>query len=115
MRRQLFNDFMQGSHPLNTAGQASSGTRQSNDRTQRIGLLAAWRRFPVLVAEALRRQDYHVSCLAVADLADPRLREICQDFHWVGWGKLGGALKFFRRCGIREATMAGKFHKVLLY
>ncbi|HJQ79175.1 MAG TPA: UDP-2,3-diacylglucosamine diphosphatase LpxI [Lacipirellulaceae bacterium] len=82
---------------------------------QRIGLLAAWGRFPVLVAEALRRQDYHVSCLAVADLADPRLREICQDFHWVGWGKLGGALKFFRRCGIREATMAGKFHKVLLY
>jgi UDP-2,3-diacylglucosamine hydrolase len=82
---------------------------------KRIGLLAAWGRFPVLVAEALRRQDYHVSCLAVADLADPRLREICQDFHWVGWGKLGGALKFFRRCGIREAMMAGKFHKVLLY
>jgi DUF1009 family protein len=82
---------------------------------QRIGLLAAWGRFPVLVAEALRRQDYHVSCLAVADLADPQLREICQDFHWVGWGKLGGALKFYHRCGIREATMAGKFHKVLLY
>jgi DUF1009 family protein len=83
--------------------------------TRRIGLLAAWGRFPVLVAEALRRADYHVSCLAVANLADPQLREICQDFQWVGWGKLGGALKFFHRCGIREATMAGKFHKVLLY
>lgn len=82
---------------------------------ERIGLLAAWGRFPVLVAEALRRQNYHVSCLAVADHADPELRAICQDFQWVGWGSLGGAIKFFRRCGVQHATMAGKFHKVLLY
>ncbi len=83
--------------------------------TRRIGLLAAWGRFPVLVAEALRRQDYHVSCIGVVDHADPELRAICQDFHWVGWGRLGRAIKLFRRCGVREATMAGKFHKVLMY
>jgi DUF1009 family protein len=82
---------------------------------QHIGLLAAWGRFPLLVAEALRRQNYHISCLAVADHADPQLRAICQDFHWVGWGSLGGAIKFFHRCGVRHATMAGKFHKVQLY
>jgi UDP-2,3-diacylglucosamine hydrolase len=82
---------------------------------RRVGLLAAWGRFPVLVAEALRRQDYHVSCIGVADLADPQLREICQDFEWIGWGKLGGAIRYFHRCGIREATMAGKFHKTLIY
>jgi DUF1009 family protein len=82
---------------------------------QPMGLLAAWGRFPLVVAEALRRQGYHVSCLAVADHADPQLRTICQDFQWVGWGSLGGAIKFFRRCGVQHATMAGKFHKVLLY
>jgi DUF1009 family protein len=82
---------------------------------QRIGLLAAWGRFPVLVAEALRRQDYHVSCIGMADLADAELGSICQDFQWVGWGRLGGAIKFFRRCGVQHATMAGKFHKVLMY
>jgi DUF1009 family protein len=82
---------------------------------RRIGLLAAWGRFPIVVAEALRRQNYHVSCLAVADHADPRLADICQDFYWVGLAKLGGAIRFWRRCGIREATMAGKFHKVLIY
>lgn len=81
----------------------------------RIGLLAAWGRFPVLVAEALRRQGYHISCAAVADLADPALASICDDFQWMGWGKLGGTVKFFRRCGVRQATMAGKFHKALLY
>jgi DUF1009 family protein len=85
----------------------------SNEK--RIGLLAAWGRYPVLVAEALRRQNYHVSCIGVADLADPSLADICQDFQWLGWGRLGGAIRFFRRCGVEQATMAGKFHKTLIY
>jgi DUF1009 family protein len=97
---------------LSTAGQASSGTLVAE---KRIGLLAAWGRFPVVVAEALRRQNYHISCLAVADHADPRLAEICQNIHWVGLAKLGGAIRFWQRCGIGEATMAGKFHKVIIY
>jgi DUF1009 family protein len=111
---------VQGFRWRSTDGQAGSGTQThlaelpTADR-QRIGLLAAWGRFPLLVAEALRRQNYHVSCLGVADHADPELRNICQDFQWVGWGSLGGAIKFFRRCGIQHATMAGKFHKVMLY
>jgi DUF1009 family protein len=81
----------------------------------RIGLLAAWGRFPLLVAEALRRQNYHVACVGVVDLADPELANICSEFQWLGWGKLGGAVKFFRRSGVTQATMAGKFHKSLLY
>lgn len=81
----------------------------------RIGLLAAWGRFPLLVAEALRRQDYHVCCIGVVDLADPELASICNDFQWFGWGKLGGGIKYFHRCGVTQATMAGKFHKALLY
>jgi DUF1009 family protein len=80
-----------------------------------IGLLAAWGRFPLIVAEELRRQNYHVSCLAVVDHADPRLANLCDSLHWVGLAKLGGAIRFWRRAGVREATMAGKFHKVLLY
>jgi DUF1009 family protein len=51
----------------------------------------------------------------VADLADPSLADICQDFQWLGWGRLGGAIRFFRRCGVEQATMAGKFHKTLIY
>jgi DUF1009 family protein len=81
----------------------------------RIGLLAAWGRFPLHVAEALRRQNYRISCAAVVDLADPALASVCDDFQWLGWGRLGGAVKFFRRCNVSQATMAGKFHKALLY
>src|ERR1044072_8640921 len=85
------------------------------NQTRHIGLVAAWGRMPLLVAEALRRQGYRVSCLGVVDHADPHLRELCDDFQWIGWGSLGRAVKYFRRCGVTEATMAGKFHKVHLY
>ena len=89
--------------------------KQFDPNDRRIGLLAAWGRLPILVAQALKQQNYRISCLAVADHADPALRELCDDFHWVGLAKLGGAIRFFRRCGVQQATMAGKFHKVLMY
>ena len=95
--------------------QQITARQQSNGNDRRIGLLAAWGRLPVLVAEELRRQGYHVSCLGVVGHADPHLKEICHDFQWVGWGSLGGAIRFFRRMGVRQATMAGKFQKVILY
>lgn len=82
---------------------------------RRIGILAAWGRLPVLVAEELRRQGYHVSCLGVVGHADPHLKEICNDFQWIGWGSLGGAIRYFRRMGVNQATMVGKFQKVALY
>jgi DUF1009 family protein len=43
------------------------------------------------------------------------LREICQDFEWIGWCSLGRAIRYFRRCGVEQATMAGKFHKTVIY
>jgi DUF1009 family protein len=82
---------------------------------RRIGLLAAWGGLPIEVARALRAQGYRISCLAVVGHANPALRELCDDFHWIGAAKLGGAIRFFRRCRVSQATMAGKFHKVLIY
>jgi UDP-2,3-diacylglucosamine hydrolase len=108
------SDVMEMYENKRSAGQAG-GNSLPGSAERRIGLLAAWGRFPIVVAEALRRQDFHVSCLAVANHADPRLRDICHDFEWVGLARLGQGIRFFQRCGVQNATMAGKFHKVLLY
>lgn len=82
---------------------------------RKIGLLAGWSRFPIVVAEALKQQGYNVSCLGLKDHTDPVLRQICDDYHEVGLGKLGAAIRYFRRRGITTATMAGKIHKVRLF
>lgn len=87
----------------------------SDLRPKRIGLIAGWGRYPIVVAEALKAQGFHVCCLGIKDHADARLAEICDDFAWVGLAKLGASIRYFRRHGVTDATMAGKVHKVMLY
>ena len=80
-----------------------------------MGLLAGWGRYPLVVGEALLRQGYEVYCLGIRDHADPALRAIATEYREIGVGKLGRAIRFFRRRGVGCATMAGKLHKVLLF
>lgn len=91
---------------------------QSADRPRvrgKIGLIAGWGRYPVVVAQRLKQQGYQVCCLAVKDHADPELRAMCDAWQWIGVAQLGKAIRFFRQHGVSEATMAGKIHKVLLF
>jgi DUF1009 family protein len=67
------------------------------------------------VVDALKRSDFRVACAGVRQHADPRLCDVCDEFAWIGIGRLGRAVRFFRRHGVTRATMAGKFHKALLY
>ena len=85
------------------------------DNAPRIGMLAGWGRYPTVVAQALRRQGNRVYCLGIAGHAESGLAKVCDDFRWIGLGQLGLAIRYFKRHGITEATMAGKIHKVVLF
>lgn len=78
-------------------------------------MLAGWGRYPLLVAEALRRQGSEVYCLGVLGHADPKLGEICRGFQWSGLGKFGAAIRYFKRHAVTDVIMAGKIHKTLLF
>lgn len=82
---------------------------------KRIGLVAGWGRFPIVVAEALKRQDYEVHCAAVKDHASAELNSICDSVLPAGVGRLGAMIRHFRRNGCAEATMAGKIHKAAVF
>ncbi len=82
---------------------------------ERVGLIAGWGRFPLVVAEALRRQGSRTYCLGVVGHADPRLADLCDEFRWSGLAKFGGAVRYFRRRGVAEAIMAGKIHKRFMF
>lgn len=81
----------------------------------RVGLLAGWGRYPIVVAGALRRQGFAVHCLGVEGHADPALPALCASYETIGMGKIGRAIRYFRRHGVERATMAGKFQKTLLF
>jgi DUF1009 family protein len=81
-----------------------------------IGLVAGWGRFPILVAESLVRARVPVYCIAIHGHADKHLEYLCSDVRWSGVGRLGSHVRFFRRCGVKQVTMAGKLFKSdLLY
>ena len=85
------------------------------DSDRPIGLLAGWGSFPFAVAEALRDAGHRVAGVGILDHADPRLEELCDHFGWIGICGIGKAIRYFRQWGVKQATMAGKVHKVLLY
>ncbi len=80
-----------------------------------VGLVAGWGRYPIVVAEAMRRQGRRVVTLGIKNHADPALRQISDVYKEVGLGKVGAAMRYFRRHGVATATMAGKIHKVRLF
>lgn len=82
---------------------------------RRVGILAGWGQLPVMIAEALRSQGCEVYCLGTIGHADPALETVCTDFHWLGLAKFGAAIRYFRRHGVTEVTMAGKIFKVRLF
>lgn len=80
-----------------------------------IGLLACAGRLPIAFAEKARASGVPVVCLGVAGMADPALKKLCHEFHWLRRLSLGFTVRTFRRGGVERWAMAGKFHKHKLY
>jgi len=80
-----------------------------------IGLLAGSGRFPILFAEAARRQGLKVACVGIRHEAPDVLADLCDSFERVGVSRLGGMIRSFRRRGARRIVMAGKITKGVMY
>lgn len=85
-----------------------------NDQ-KKIGLIAGWGNFPIRVAQSLVAQGYEVTCIAVKGHADPALRDICQSYREFGMGRMGSQVRYLRKAGITQATMAGKIFKTIIF
>jgi DUF1009 family protein len=89
--------------------------RRADVHIATFGLLAGWGRYPIVIAQTLRQRGIRVVCVGVKDHADPQLQADCDEYVELGMGKLGAASRFFRRHLVKNATMAGKIHKTVLF
>lgn len=80
-----------------------------------VGLLAGAGRFPILFAQKARELGLPVVCVGVADMADPALASVCTEFHWLRRISIGFVARTFHRGGVTRWTMAGKYHKHVLF
>jgi len=76
-----------------------------------VGVIAGRGVLPVEIAEGAHREGRRVVCVDVFD-ADPRLREIVDDYQTVALGQLGAMVETFRSRGVREIVLAGKVDKL---
>ncbi|QDV69615.1 hypothetical protein Poly24_33310 [Rosistilla carotiformis] len=96
---------------MNSATLPSPSIANASPSGSTVGLIAGWGRFPILVAESLKRQNHRVACAAIRGHACESLNDICDEVRWFGVAKMGGQLRFFRRHGVQRMTMAGKLFK----
>ena len=88
----------------------------NRDALPPVGLIAGWGSFPVQVAQSLVQDGRRVLCVAITGHASEELESVCDDVRWLGVGKMGGHIRYLRRGGAKQVTMAGKLFKAeILY
>lgn len=80
-----------------------------------LGLIAGGGQFPLMVAEAARRNNFHVLAVAVNGETDPSLADKVDEIVWIKLGQLGQLIKAFKKGGVYEALMAGTITKKRMF
>jgi DUF1009 family protein len=76
-----------------------------------VGLLAGWGRFPIVFAEKARAVKLPLVCVGLRGEASPELIPLVDRFYWAGVARLGRIIRCFKKEGVRQIVMAGKFQK----
>jgi DUF1009 family protein len=100
---------------VSVIGVKPHSVRSNRSPARPIGLLAGSGRFPILFAEAARRQGLSIACVGIRYEASEELRALCTSFQVVGVAKLGRMIRAFRRESVERIVMAGKVTKNVMY
>jgi len=87
----------------------------SSSGPEKYGLIAGNGRFPFLVIEGARNAGSHLSVVGIKEETDPEIENAADELTWLGIGKLGKMISFFRDRGISKVMMAGQVKHVQLF
>ena len=62
-----------------------------------------------------KRRGLRVVCIVNRHFTPPEMAQICDTFVHLGIGRLGAAIRFFKRHGVAEVSWAGGFPKEQLF
>ena len=82
---------------------------------KKLGLIAGMGELPKAIASEAHSQGYTVFAIALEPLADKSLSAYVDEVKWVNVGKFGKIIDSLKKYGLKEAVMAGKVSKSLLY
>jgi UDP-2,3-diacylglucosamine hydrolase len=82
---------------------------------KKLGLIAGSGELPMAIATEARARGYTIIAVGLDPLAEKALETAADEVKWVNVGKLGTIIDTLTKAGIKEAVMAGKVPKSLLY
>lgn len=80
-----------------------------------IGIIAGTGDLPKIIASDAKARGFKVITIALENLASSDLNNISDKIKWINVGKLGELIDTLKEFGVKEAIMAGKVSKTLLY
>jgi len=83
--------------------------------SEKIGLIAGKSKFPLILAQAARRQGFMVAAAAHRGETEAALEGLVDSLTWVYVGQLGKIIKFFQHQGVSRAVMAGGISRGRLF
>ena len=86
-----------------------------SDPDKTIGLIAGGGQFPLLVADAARKQGTRVVAVAHHGETDAALADKVDEIVWIKLGQLGQLIKTFKKFGVGKALMAGSIAKKKMF
>ncbi len=81
----------------------------------KFGLIAGNGQFPFLVAEGAKKAGQSLSVVAIKEETDKRIEALADEVLWVGIGKLGKMIAFFKKQGVTKAMMAGQVKHIQIF
>jgi len=82
---------------------------------EKIGLIAGNRKFPLLFAQAAKKQGYEVVALAIRGETSPQIRKIADKTYWLKLNEFNRLFEIFKAEGISKVVMAGQISPVRLF
>jgi DUF1009 family protein len=82
---------------------------------KKLGIICGSGELPIAIAAEARAMGYVVFAIGLEPLADRALADEADEVRWINVGKLGTIIDALKSAGVREAVMAGKVSKSLMY
>jgi hypothetical protein len=82
---------------------------------EKIGLIAGNRRFPLLFAEAARKNGNSIVAIAIKGDTSPKLKSLVDKIHWLNLSEFTRMFEIFKAEGITRVAMAGQITPARLF
>ena len=74
----------------------------------KIGLIAGNRKFPLIFAEAAKKQGCYVVAVAIKKDTNPKIKKIADKVYWLGLDEFSRLFEIFKKEGVANIVMAGQ-------